>query len=311
MTFLGIDIGGTNIKACISDENDNITKKINFKTEASRGFQASSNLLISTIERFLENEEIPSGIGIGVPGLIDSNGVIINSPNLPGWESKNLKKLFETKFNIPVIVENDANMASFSETVAGSGKDFNSFLYITLGTGIGGSIIIDRKLFKGPYGFAGEIGHIHIDGLTYLNKSGLKHGTFESLAGKDAIIRRYTYLKGTDIINWEDSVSRISELADCNDPIAIECMEITGKIIGTGIASAMNFLGINKAVIGGGISNASDYMWYAIVEATKNKLLKALKHDLEIRKALFLNEAGMKGAALISKSSINTKQDYL
>ncbi|MFI5237842.1 MAG: ROK family protein, partial [Ignavibacteriales bacterium] len=162
---IGVDLGGSSIKLGIVTNTGRIIKKISLRTEAEKGPKKVIEKIISGIKELIENSKYKiSGIGIGCPGVVTpGKGIVENPPNLPGWDRVNIGKIISREFKKTVLVDNDANAAAIGELTFGSGKKYKSFIMITLGTGVGGGIVIDKKIYHGDFGAAGEIGHISID----------------------------------------------------------------------------------------------------------------------------------------------------
>src|SRR3989339_583806 len=156
--YLGIDIGGTNLKSGIVDENGNLIEQLSIPTNAENGPDAVINNIKNIIQEARNNFPDLKSVGIGVPGVVTDEGVVRISPNLPGWVDQPLKKKLTDIISIPIAIDNDANTAAVAELELGAGKGLNNFIYITLGTGVGGAIIINRNIFRGDTGGAGEIG---------------------------------------------------------------------------------------------------------------------------------------------------------
>ncbi len=162
---IGVDLGGTTIKLGIVTNTGRLIKKISVRTEAEKGPKKVIGNIISGINELNAKSKYKiEGIGIGCPGVVTpGKGIVENPPNLPGWEKVNIGKIIHQEFKRPVLVDNDANAAAIGELTFGSGKNYKSFIMITLGTGVGGGIVINKKIYHGDFGAAGEIGHISID----------------------------------------------------------------------------------------------------------------------------------------------------
>ena len=162
---IGVDLGGTSIKLGIVTNTGRLIKKISVQTEAEKGPKKVIDNIISGIRELTAKSKYNiDGIGIGCPGVVTpGKGIVENPPNLPGWEKVNIGKVIRKEFKKNVFVANDANAAAIGELIFGSGKKYKSFIMITLGTGVGGGIVINKKIYHGDFGAAGEIGHISID----------------------------------------------------------------------------------------------------------------------------------------------------
>ena len=185
--FIGLDIGGTKILGALFDENGISKKKEKRKTKASEGLEVVQKEIFKTIDNLLAEIKIKEieAIGIGIPGLVDREGTITFSPNLP-FRNYELAKILEKRYKIPVFIGNDVNVATVGEWMFGSGKGKKNVLGVFVGTGIGGGIIIENELYIGKNGAAGEIGHINLDPNGPFCGCGSR-GCLESLASKTAI----------------------------------------------------------------------------------------------------------------------------
>ena len=242
-----------------------------------------------------------------MPGLINNEGIIKIAPNLPGWIDINLKEILSKVFPIPITVDNDANTAAFAELMLGAGKNEDNFIYITLGTGIGGSIIINRKIYRGQYGGAGEIGHLIIDANQRLNhEKPYRTGVLEEYIGRKQITKL-----GQLIMNkYPNSILHqymkpdpyfISEAVKKGDEAAIEIFHHIGRYIGIGLASTINLLNISLVIIGGGISQAHPLLFDTALKVIRQRALPYIANLVELRKAAFTKDSGIIGAALMGK----------
>ncbi|MBI5325854.1 MAG: ROK family protein [Ignavibacteriae bacterium] len=309
--YLGIDIGGTNLKSGVIGENGNIIEQSSIPTNAIDG----PDTVIQNIKAiFLKNKEQFPGlrsVGIGVPGIVTGDGIIKISPNLPRWINLQLKTKLSGFIDIPLAIDNDANTAAVAELEMGAGKDLLNFFYITLGTGVGGTIIINREIFRGDSGGAGEIGHtiINANDKTNCYTTSFRSGVLEEFIGRKQIIElAKSILKiypDSSLCNIKElDVSSISDAASENDMAAIECFNKIGFYLGAGIASAMNLLDISTAIIGGGISMSDDILFDCAFKTIKLRALPTIAQRAELRKAFFTKDAGIIGAGLLGKKII-------
>jgi glucokinase len=293
---IGVDLGGTNLRAALVTENGEVIRKV--KEPVSEGV---IDLTLRLAGGF-SGEEI-SGIGIGVAGIIDrEGGKILISPNLPAVNGVSLVSIIEEKFRVPVFIENDANAAAFGEKWVGIGKDFSNFVLFTLGTGIGGGIIHDKKLLR----VAAEIGHItiHTDGeKCHCGNS----GCLESYASARAILSRVisalesgreSILKGLFNGNfYKLTAEDIYRAALDGDMLAWEMLKDAGKNLGIGIASIINVMSPEAIILAGGLTGAWDiYIQEAIREASRRSF-KELFNKVKIIPSLLGDDAGVIGSA--------------
>lgn len=304
---IGVDLGGTNLRVALVTKDGEIIRKV--KEPVSGGV---IDLTIRLTKGFV-NEEI-AGIGLGVAGLIDrESSKVLISPNLPAVEGVSLVNSIKEKFRVPVFIENDANAAAFGEKWIGIGKEFSSFVLFTLGTGIGGGIIHDKKLLK----VAAEIGHItiHADGeKCHCGNS----GCLESYASARALLSnvisalesgRESILKGLFNGNfYKLTAEDIYRTALDGDILAREMLKDAGKNLGIGIANIINVMSPEAIVLAGGLTGAWDiYIQEAIREASRRSF-KELFNKVKIIPSLLGDDAGVIGSAgIVFENMINRR----
>ncbi len=304
---IGVDLGGTNLRVALVTKDGEIIRKV--KEPVSGGV---IDLTIRLTKGFV-NEEI-AGIGLGVAGLIDrESSKVFISPNLPAVEGVSLVNSIKEKFRVPVFIENDANAAAFGEKWIGVGKEFSNFVLFTLGTGIGGGIIHDKKLLK----VAAEIGHItiHADGeKCHCGNS----GCLESYASARALLSnvisalesgRESILKGLFNGNfYKLTAEDIYRTALDGDILAREMLKDAGKNLGIGIANIINVMSPEAIVLAGGLTGAWDiYIQEAIREASRRSF-KELFNKVKIIPSLLGDDAGVIGSAgIVFENMINRR----
>lgn len=315
--YIGLDIGGTKVLGALFDEHGNILKRAKKKTKAIEGREVVFDQISKVIDILLENinkEEI-KGIGAGAPGLIDSQSGIINfSPNLP-WDNYNLKGEIEEKYNLKTFLGNDVNVGILGEWKYGAAKTLSNVLGIFVGTGIGGGIITNGKLYDGSIGAAGELGHIIIDPTGPHCGCGAR-GCLESLASKTAMVQQiHAQIRRGKISLLKDRIkesggilksSHLREGFDKKDDLTLEILNNATKNIGIAMASFLNILNPEMIVFGGGImeelgevllpkikAEASLYAMPKIYEACDFKLAQ-LGDNAGIYGALALVTEGVK-----------------
>ncbi|MCO5251282.1 MAG: ROK family protein [Candidatus Kapabacteria bacterium] len=297
--LLGIDIGGTSIKVGLFDTELSLIKNYSFPSNSfddSSKFFEFLNQDISTISDAYSVE----AIGIGIPGLLSKDFILEKSPNLKFLEGVNLAENLLNKLTVPAVIENDANMAAMSELIGQSEENIDNFVYLTIGTGVGGSIIIEGKPFHGDAGFAGEIGHIIIDSKFDENSDVYRIGTLESKCGKQGIVDFYNSLTGS---NEAIGVKDISKLAENGDAIAVKTLDHTAFHLASGIISIIHALNICKIVIGGGISN-SNYLLQKTTKYVNKRVMYGNKELISIKRAKHNEDSGIYGAAYCAKSKL-------
>ncbi len=305
---IGVDLGGTNIKIGIVSEKGKLVKNISIKTDANGGpKKVISNISKGIEEILIKNKYKIQGIGIGCPGVVSiKKGIVEDPPNLPGWKKVKLGPIIKDKFKYPVHIENDANAAAIGELIFGAGKKIDSFVMVTLGTGVGGGIVINKKIFRGEFGAAGEIGHISIDVNGPKCNCG-STGCIEAYAGN-------SYLKEqirSELKNYPDSVvwklikndlanvspRIIQAAAEENDAYAEFVIERMGKQLGVALASLSNSLDISTFIVGGGVAGFGKPLLDAALQTITQRVLIPLRQRVLVIPAKLKNEAGIKGAS--------------
>jgi glucokinase len=319
---IGIDLGGTNIKTAVVDEVAGILFEESQPTEATSGPEGivrQMALAADTLyQRAAESLDtgLFTGIGVGAPGAVDTKqGTLSYPPNLPGWgryplEARLRSRLEEAHgIQAGVLIENDANAAAYGEALFGGGNAFRDFMLVTLGTGVGGGIILDRKLYRGPNGTAGEIGFMIIDFEGSNVHAGVR-GTIESLIGKKRIVEmacssgagqgfspRLEQLCGSDRSRL--SPRHLEQAAREGDAFALHIWQRVGTILGTGLANVTALMDIRKFVIGGGIAAVGDLVIGPALMQLHRSTLPSMHEGLEIVPARLGNKAGIYGAAAL------------
>lgn len=314
MYRLGIDLGGTNIVAAIVDENYKIISKAKRKTNAKRPIEEIVADIAATALEVIENAGLKiadiESAGIGVPGSVDPmNGILCNANNLGESGGFNVPIIKMLKDHLPLDfnIVNDADAAAFGEFVAGSGKDANNFIMITLGTGIGGGIIINNNLYSGSNFAGGEVGHmvIYADGE---NCNCGRRGCWEAYASVTALIEQTKKAMADypDNIMWEicdkdiDKVNGTTAFVAMRngDALAKEVVKKYIDYISIGIVNVINIFQPDVICIGGGISKEGDTLLLPIREYANNEdYARNEEKTTEIKIATLGNDAGLIGAA--------------
>ena len=306
---IGVDLGGTTIKTGIVSSDGKIIAQSKFPTLGEEG----PNAVISQIQRSID-EVLPRakgkrlrGIGIGSPGIVDEKGGIVKDPpNFANWHNIALGNAIKKKFPYDVKVENDANVAAIAEARFGAGKRHPNFLFVIWGTGVGGGIILNGSIYRGPFGGAGEIGHVCIDyqGLqcncgargcveAYVGQRYLSQRTVERLKSNPR--SRILTLVNGDMSKVEPKY--ISEAALRGDKLAREIFTEAGTLLGVALGSVLNTIDLRVIIIGGGISAAGDFVFTAIRKSVQSHVMKPMRQDITVLPAKLGNSAGILGAA--------------
>ena len=302
---IGVDLGGTNTRAALVGCNGDIFDKQKEATRAAEGHEKVITGLISRIDQQRKNaardgREVVA-VGVGAPGVIHAQtGVVVKSPNFPDWNNLPLKGTLERELKLPVFIENDANAAAFGEQWRGAAQDIKSLIFLTLGTGVGGGIILDGAIWHGADGMAGEVGHMTIvpDG----RPCGCGNtGCLEMYASSRGIIMNYQEaLRTEDRDRGEVTSAKVYQAARDGDPSALAAVRQMGRSLGIGIANLINIFNPEMVVIGGGVKEA----WDLFIDATRNEIKKrAFEYPAartRIVPSVLGDDAGMVGAAAVA-----------
>jgi glucokinase len=307
---IGVDLGGTSIKLGIVTNSGKLIKKITVRTEAEKGPKNVIRNIVSGInELTADGKQKISGIGIGCPGVVTpGKGIVENPPNLPGWNKVNIGNIISQEFRKSVFVDNDANAAAIGELTLGSGKKYNSFIMITLGTGVGGGIVINKKIYHGDFGAAGEIGHISIDCNGPKCNCG-SYGCIEAYAGNLYLrervrteLKKHPESKMWKLIN--NDLSKVSprnvqDAAETGDKFAKSVIDELGFQLGSAFASLCNVLDISVFIIGGGIAGFGKPLFDAIRKTISRRVMSPIRPRVRVLPAKLKNDAGIKGASAL------------
>ncbi|WP_096201252.1 ROK family glucokinase [Bacillus sp. FJAT-45350] len=313
----GVDIGGTSIKVAFVNKYGDIIKKWEIRTNTSEEGKFITTEITKSIDKHLdelgETKEKLRGIGLGAPGFINmETGYIYSAVNI-GWKEFPLKDRLEVESGLPVIVDNDANIAALGEMWRGAGDGSKNLLCITLGTGVGGGIIANGQIVHGVNGMAGEIGHI-----TAVPKGGIacncgKTGCIETIASATGLSRMATEGlngKGTQSILKNVFTQRgrltskdIFEAAKQNDQWATEVIDTMAFHLGLVIANLANSLNPEKIVIGGGVSKAGALLLKPLNHYFQQFALSRVSQSFNITIATLGNDAGVIGGAWLAKET--------
>ncbi len=311
---IGIDVGGTNVKIALVDENGKIIYSNSVPTYAKMGYEYTVNNIKQSIRDLMKetnkNEKSIEGIGFDFPGQIDYvNGIVKLAPNIPGWVNVPIAKMIEEEFHIPTKVDNDVRCAALGELNFGAGKGCKNFICITVGTGIGSGIVINGQLVRGASNAAGEIGHIKLQ----MNDGPLcgcgDYGCLEAYASGPAIVAMaQDYIKGGKAAKFRELAAvdggeitpyHVAKAAEEGDPVAKKIFEIMGYRIGIGLTSVINLLNPEKVIIGGGVAESGELLLGPIRKTIKERAMTIAGNAVEIVPAQLGNSAGVIGASML------------
>lgn len=319
---IGIDLGGTNLRIAAIDDAGVLLEKVTTGTEVSRGRDAVLDEMceqIGDVARKLSSRGTLAGIGLGVPGIIDmETGMLRESPNLPGWSNYPVRDEIEKRLKTHVFLENDANAAALGEHWLGAARDHGSMCMLTLGTGVGGGIVLDGRVWHGMNGMAGELGHIAVESEGHPCGCG-SHGCIEQYASATAVVRmaREAVVSGeapelqrvAESHNKEFSSRVVYQMALQGDRPAQAIFRRVGTALGILLAGLINGLNLPIYVIGGGVASAWEAFAPSMIAEVRRRsfVYVATAPDPDapnpkrkttiITRALIGSDAGLYGAA--------------
>ena len=310
---VGIDLGGTNIKAALVCRSTGVVEWLMRETGAELGPAHVLDQMTSAareLQAFAPGG-IVTGIGIGAPGTVDlGRTTLIHPPNIPGWDEINLRTALQEKLGagLDVVVENDANAAALGSSTYGAGRPYPTFLMVTLGTGVGGAIIVNNKVFRGTTGAAGEIGHMTIDYGGPKDQAGVA-GAIEAYVGQRyltaharTMLAEYTQsllygMAGKDLADLTPAM--LTKAAVAGDTGATAVLAWAGRRLGCVLGSCVNLLDIRVIVVGGGVSKAGEFLLEPARKAMLQYIKPGMREDVTVVRETLGNEAGMLGAAAL------------
>lgn len=300
----GVDVGGTTIKMGLFDTQGNVLDKWEIKTRTeNQGVNVLPDIAEAINKKMTEKSIDKTdvvGVGIGVPGPVDAKGVVHKCVNL-GWGVLNVNEELGKLVDMPVKGGNDANVAALGEMWKGGGQGFESIVVVTLGTGVGGGIIMDGEILTGAKGAAGEIGHIHVDDdETELCGCG-NTGCLEQYASATGVVRLANRIlskntKATPLKAGSVSAKDVWDAVKAGDEVAAEIAEKFGEYLGKGLASVAGVVNPEAFVIGGGVSKAGEVLLDYIRKNYTPYVFHASR-DVKFTLATLGNDAGIYGAA--------------
>lgn len=317
--IVGVDLGGTNIVVgLVPIEGGEVLGFRTVPTESTRGAKFVVDRIVSLVEAAITevtsaqgtSRAAVAGVGIGSPGPLDrKTGTVINTPNL-GWRNFPLRDLVANQVKLPCALDNDANCATYGEWWLGAGRGVSSLVGLTLGTGIGGGIVLDGQIYHGCSDVAGEIGHMTIDSNGRKCKCG-NYGCLEQYASGPAIaLRAAEGIEAgaeTSLVDMVDgkldeiTAATVYEATVQGDPYAAEVMKDTARFLGAGVASIINILNPEMVVIAGGVTRAGDTLFEPLRAEVRRRAFRSAQECCRIVPAELPGTAGVVGAAAVFK----------
>ena len=300
--YAGFDLGGTQLKYGLMDETGRLVLKSKAPTPSTiEGLMD----LVARLWKDLKSQAPDSirAAGFGFPGIYNlRDRRILQSPNYAELDDFDLYPEIGLVLDVPFLVDNDANMAAFGEWAYGAGRGVSSLVLLTIGTGIGGGLILDGKLWQGSCGYAGEIGHIVVNPEGERCACGIR-GCLEAEAAAPAIVRKYKAIAGrSGAVTAEDIYKR----AEAGEPAAIEAYAKAGYFLGIGLGMLINLLNPGKILLGGGVMTTGELLLRPTVEEARRRSYKASFACCPIERASLGNDAGTIGAAAWAKANLSS-----
>jgi glucokinase len=302
---IGIDLGGTNLKIAILDRKHRIVTKEVLSTKRFRKkdnlIQAICYCVNDILKKNSLNKQSVVGIGLGLPGPIDhKKGLVHFFPNIPGWREVSLKKILQKRLGLSVFLDNDAKLMALAEYRFGNAAKFKNVLCLTLGTGVGGGLIINGSLYRGQDNAAGEIGHVP------LNESGTRCNCGGSACLETYIGNNRILALAKKAFKRNISLEELSSLAKKKDRRAINLWLELGERLGVALAGIVNLLNLDAVVIGGGVANAGNILFDKVKQTLRNRAMNVQAKRIKVFKAKLANDAGLIGASLMVKENIGS-----
>jgi len=306
-TSIGIDFGGTSVKIGVCRGDELLVTDEPIPTTQFHGPAALIGEMAARVAQLRKTYPAICAIGVGVPGLVDfDHGFVHELTNVPGWKHVPLKAILSEKTGLPVLVENDANAMTYAEFRHGAARGLKNVIGITMGTGIGGGLVLDGKMYRGSGFVAGEIGQMSIsfDGKPghYGNLGALEKYTGNQQIAEHAVLR-YSEA-GIEKHIADCTPKKIADAAQAGDDIARQIWGEVADWLGTALASIAWLLNPDAFVIGGGVAQAGDLIFSPLKNKVQSMLSTVVWERLQILPARFSNEAGIMGNAALAADAV-------
>lgn len=316
--YLGVDLGGTNIKAGLFTDSFQTVKKVHRPTHEEQGSDAVLNRIWSSCEDLMADAGVTSddiaAAGFGIPGQMDiQKGISIFSPNFTDWQNVPVVQWFQNKLGKPVFIDNDVRVHLYGETTFGAGKGHQNVVLVAIGTGLGAAVMIDGHVLYGASNSVGEIGHMNM----------YRHGR-PCACGSSGCLGRYVSARGivktmqdklsegqTSIVSqWvaqgeEMTTKLISKAVAKGDETAAEVFKETGELLGFGLSNVINLYNPEELILGGGVSAAGEALFQYTRKTIADHSLQVAQNACRVSMAQLGDEAGMIGAAVYASRKLN------
>lgn len=298
MNYIGIDIGGTGIKAALTDDSGIVLETLKTPTPAE-----NLNDLIAAVSRLVakfQQEVTVSGVGVGIAGLLNARTRIMEtSPNIPCLNEVDIEKQLREALSVHVITENDAKAGAYGEWTAGAGRGRRHMAYITIGTGLGCGLVLGGHMFRGTSGYAGELGHTVVEPRGRPCACG-SHGCLETRVSATGIVLTAREMNAA---NDNTTAESLYEAATKGDRTAQSIFEETGRYLGIACANLINLLNIEAIVVGGGVMASGDLLLGAARAEAQRRAFPSSARDCAIVQSQLWPDSGTIGAAMLARDT--------
>jgi glucokinase len=311
---IGIDVGGTKIAAGVVDEAGKVVARRQIATAATHPTSIVAGI-VKVAQELMAAAPNVTAVGIGAAGLIDGGkGLVLSAPNI-AWENVPLRAMVSDRLRLPVVLDNDANVAALGESVYGAGKGYGDQIMLTIGTGVGGGIVIGGEIYRGAHGVGAELGHVIVDASSSAVCSCGNHGCLEALASGNSIGRRarervsepgataVLELAGKNAVDITGEL--VGEAAKSGDVWATEIIAETGRWLGVGIASFVNIFDPDVVIIAGGAAAGTGELLLGPARDAAAGLIigHAWRKLPPVLPAVLGYDAGLVGAAVLARET--------
>ena len=318
--IVGIDFGGTKIQTALFDGCGNIVHKLKVETDNSEGYKTVLKTIFASIRKIV-NESGKKlsqicGIGIAAPGPLNVLKGKIEYLATLNWKNVPIRDLLIEEFNVPVFLENDCNAAAYAELFAGAGKGYKDLIYVTISTGVGSGIIIDKKIYHGKHDSAGEFGHICIEPEGRLCACG-KRGCLQAYSSGTSIMKiaheKLQEFNESELMpaqNTELDGVFLADAAKKADPLATEVFMQAGEKLGHGISILLQLFDPDIVILGGGVSKSLDCFYQSMMQVIEKHTYKHIYEDALIVPAQLGMDAPLVGAAMLTARELGQKWTF-
>lgn len=318
--MVGVDLGGTKIYTALAAADGRVLAEVKVPTGAENGLEHVVNRIVESVDQVQGAASVPApglaALGLGAPGPLNAAaGIIHLAPNL-GWRDVPIKRILEERLSVPVLLDNDANLAALGEYRYGAGRGEENMVYITVSTGVGGALILGGRLYRGSSDSAGEIGHMTVLPDGPLCGCG-NRGCLEAVASGTAIAREARELVrkggGQKVLQESGgnpagiSAASVAAAAAAGDAGAAAIIDRAAGFLGVGIANVLNLLNPSLVLLGGGVMEIGRPVWEAVHREVRDRALEAARNRARLAPAALGGRAGVMGAVALALEGIEVE----